>query len=331
MSDPHGPRLAPRPGRRSVLTAALLLPALGVHAAEWPDRPLRMIIPFAAGSTPDVTGRAVAEHYRTALGQPCVVENRTGANGTIGYAAVAQAIDGHTIGICTNGMATATALYPRLPFDPPRDLRFISLLTRAAQLLVVRDGVPARSLAEFIAYAREKPGEVTYGSVGVGSASHLAMEELAERHGLQMVHVPYAGLPPAKLDLLGGRIDAMFGSAPAVLQEVKEGRLQALAVAAGRRDPALPNVPTLAEAGPPNAESYAWNALFAPRALPEVHAMRLAAEAQAALALPRTRGALEAAGFEVVGSSPEACEATIREETERWGGIVRRRGISLNG
>jgi tripartite-type tricarboxylate transporter receptor subunit TctC len=330
----HYPPCPPRPlllGRRPLLASALASLAPAARAAEWPDRPLRMIIPFAAGSTPDVTGRAVAEHYRTALGQPCVVENRTGANGTIGYAAVAQAADGHTIGICTNGMATATALYPRLPFDPPRDLRFVSLLTRAAQLLVVRDGVPARSLADFIAYAREKQGAVTYGSVGVGSASHLAMEEVAERHGLQMVHVPYAGLPPAKLDLLGGRIDAMFGSAPAVLQEVKEGKLHALAVAAGRRDPQLPEIPTLAEAGFANAESYAWNVLFAPRALPEAQAARLAEAAQAALAIPRTRAALEAAGFEVVGSSPEVCEATIREETKRWGGIVRRRGISLNG
>jgi tripartite-type tricarboxylate transporter receptor subunit TctC len=322
-------------GRRPLLGAALgLVPALTgtpARATEWPDRPLRMIVPFAAGSTPDVTGRVVAEHYRTALGQPCVVENRTGANGTIGYAAVAAATDGHTIGICTNGMATATALYPRLSFDPAKDIRYISLLTRAPQLLVVRDGIPPRNLADFITYVQQHRGAVTFGSVGIGSASQLAMEELAEKHGLEMIHVPYAGLPPAKLDMLGGRIDAMFGSAPSVLPEVKEGKIHALALAAGRRDPQIPNIPTLAEAGFPNAESYAWNTLFAPRSLPEAQARRLADEARIAIAEPRAKAALEAAGFEVVGSTPEECEATLRQEMERMGGIARRRGITLNG
>jgi tripartite-type tricarboxylate transporter receptor subunit TctC len=290
-----------------------------------------MIVAFAAGSTPDVTGRVVAEHYRSALGQPCVVENRTGANGTIGYAAVAGATDGHTIGICTNGMATATALYPRLSFDPAKDLRYISLLTRAPQLLVVRDGIPTHNLAEFIAYTREKPGGVSFGSVGIGSASQLAMEELAEKHGLDMVHVPYAGLPPAKLDMLGGRIDAMFGSSPSLLPEVKEGKIRPLAIAAEQRDPQIPDVPTLAEAGFPHAESYAWNTLFAPRSMPQAQVARLAEQARIAIAQPRARAALEAAGFEVVGSTPEQCEAVLREEMERMGGIARRRGISING
>jgi tripartite-type tricarboxylate transporter receptor subunit TctC len=328
--------LGRRPLLATIAAAAAVGPATGTRAAaaaasDWPDRPFRMVIPFLAGSTPDVTGRVLAEHYRTALGQPCIVDNRTGANGTIGYAAVAQATDGHTIGICTNGMATAAALYPRLPFDPLRDLRFVSLITRAAQLLVVREGIPPRTLDAFIAHARQRPGQLTFGSVGVGSASQLAMEELREKHGLDLVHVPYPGLPQAKLDLLAGRIDVMFGSAPAVLQEVKEGKLHALAIAADRRDPQVPAVPTLAEAGFPDAESYAWNMLFAPRAMPDAHAPRLAEAARAALAVPRNRAALEAAGFEVVGSTPEQCEATIRAETERWGGLVRRRGISIDG
>lgn len=335
MRDPRRhptPPRAARLSRRALIGGAVLLVGSGpARASGWPDRQLRIIVPFAAGSTPDVTGRVVAEHYREALGQPTVVENRTGANGTIGYAAVAAATDSHTLGIATNGMATAAALYPRLPFDPLRDLRFISLLTRAPQLLVLRPGIPPRTLAEFVAYARGRRDGVSFGSVGIGSASQLAMEELAEKHRLTMLHVPYAGLPPAKLDLLAGRIDCMFGSAPAVLQEVREGKLHALAIAADRRDPAIPDVPTLAEAGFPDAESYAWNMLFAPRSLPDAHAERLAEAARAGMAVPRTRAALEAAGFEVVGSTPAECERTIRAETERWSGIVRRRGIAIHG
>jgi tripartite-type tricarboxylate transporter receptor subunit TctC len=330
---PFGSSRAARISRRGVLTlaGAVLTRSRPGRAGEWPNRPLRMVIPFLAGSTPDVTGRVLAEHYRAALGQPCVIENRTGANGTIGYAVVAQASDGYTVGICTNGMTTATALFPHLPFDPLADLRYISLLTRAPQLLVVRDGLPSRTLAAFIDYAKQHPGQLTFGSVGIGSASQLAMEEVRERHGLDLVHSPYPGLPQAKLDLLAGRIDVMFGSAPSVLEEVKAGKLHALAIAADRRDPQLPDVPTIAEAGMPSAESYAWNMLFAPKGLPDSHAARLAAEARTAMAEPRNRAALEAAGFEVVASTPEQCEATIRAETERWGGLVRRRGIVING
>ncbi|TCZ66104.1 Bug family tripartite tricarboxylate transporter substrate binding protein [Roseicella aquatilis] len=315
--------------RRALLAApALLLAGRARAQAAWPERPVRFVVPFPPGSTPDITGRAVATHLTQVFGQPFVVENRAGAGGNIGTDAVARARDGHVIGLTINGpLSTAKALYPDLPYDPARDLAIASLLVRAAQLLVVHPSVPAADLAGFIAHVRANPGKLSFGSVGSGSGGHLAMADLMARSGLDMVHVPYRGFPQATLDLVAGRIEAMVIVSAGILPQLREGRVRALAVTAERRMPQAPEVPTLAEAGIPDAESYAWNALIAPAATPAERVARLAAEAGRALSEPQTRAALEAGGFEVVASGPEAAARFVAAETARWSGLIARLGI----
>nr|WP_240046990.1 tripartite tricarboxylate transporter substrate-binding protein [Paracraurococcus ruber] len=323
-----------RPARRPLLAAPFLLAALAARApsaraqAAWPDRPLRLIVPFPPGSTPDTTGRLLAAHFTRAFGQPCVVENRAGAGGNIGTDVVAKATDGHTIGLTINGpLATARALFPDLPYDPRRDLAIASLLVRAGQVLVVHPDLPVRDLAGFVAHVRANPGKLSFGSVGSGSGGHLAMAELMARAGLDMVHVPYRGFPQATLDLVAGRIEAMVIVSAGILPQLREGRARALAVTAERRIPQAPEVPTLAEAGFPGAESYAWNALVAPAATPAPRIARLAEEAAKALAEPQARAALEAGGFEVVASGPAEATRFVAAETERWSGLIARLGI----
>ena len=327
------------PRRRTLLRGGLALLAAAsagvAHAqqgsAAWPARPVRVIVPFSPGSTPDIAARAVAAHFTQAFGQPFVADNRTGAGGNLGTDAIAKARDGHTIGVTINApVTTAKALYPRLPYDPARDLAYLSLLVRAPQLLAVHPSVPARDLAGFIAHAKANPGKMSFGSVGAGSASHLAMEELKVRAGIELEHVPYRGFPEATLDLVAGRIEAMFVIASGILPQVREGQARPLAVTAAARFAQAPEVPTLSEAGLPDAESYAWIGLVAPAATPAPVAARLAEQARVALGDPRTRGVLEGAGFEVVASDTEEFARFVAAETERWGGLVRRLGITAD-
>ncbi|WP_431271468.1 Bug family tripartite tricarboxylate transporter substrate binding protein [Dankookia sp. P2] len=315
--------------RRCLLAApALLLAGRATAQAAWPDRPLRFIVPFPPGSTPDTTGRAIAAHFTRAFGQPCVVENRAGAGGNIGTGLVAQATDGHVVGLTINGpLSTAKALYPDLAYDPARDLAVASLLVRSAQVLAVHPDVPARDLAGFVAHVRANPGKLSFGSVGSGSGGHLAMADLMARAGLDMVHVPYRGFPQAVLDLVAGRIETIILATAAILPQLREGWARALAVTGAERIRQAPEVPTLAEAGFPGAESYAWNALIAPATMPADRVARLAEAAAKALAEPSTRGVLEAGGFEVVASGPAEASRFVAAETARWSGLIARLGI----
>lgn len=320
--------------RRLLLAAPPALALRPVRAQPaWPERPVRFIVPFPSGSTPDLTGRAVAARLAAAFGHPFVVENRAGAGGNIGTDFIAKATDGHVLGLSINGpLSTAPALYPSLPYDPARDLRAVSLLVRGAQTLVVHPDFPARDLAGFAAHARANPGAIAFGSVGAGSGGHLAMLDLAARlGGLELLHVPYRGFPEATLDLVAGRIQAMVVTAAAVLPQLREGRARALATTGARRFPDLPEVPTLAELGIADAESYGWQVMVVPAATPASRIARLAEEARAGLADPQTRRRLETAGFEVIGSGPEEAAHFVAAEAARWGGLIRRLGIRAEG
>lgn len=298
----------------------------------WPTQPVRVVVPFPPGSTPDTAGRAVASHFTKAFGQPFVPENRPGAGGTIGTDAVAKATDGHTVGISINApLSTAKALYPNIAYDPQKDLAPVSLLVRGAQILVTHPSVPAHDLQGFVAHVKNNPGKLTYGSVGQGSGAHLAMVDLMSRAGLDMVHSPYRGFPPAVLDLVAGRIDAMFVISAGILPQVQSGQARALAVTADARIPQAPSVPTLAEAGIRDASSYAWIGLVAPAGMPSARVARLSEEAKRGLEEPQTRAALERAGFEVVANTPGEFASFISAEASRWGGLITRLGIKAEG
>ena len=313
------------------LGAAATLPLAARAQANWPDRPVRFVVPFPAGSTPDMLGRVLTPHFTSVFGQSFIVDNKAGAGGNLGTDAVAKATDGHVLGLTINGpLTTAPALYPHLPYDPVRDLVPISLAVRYAQILVVHPAIPANSAAEFVAYAKANPGLISYGSPGPGSGAHLAMEEVAAKNGLKMEHVSYRGFPQAVLDLVAGRIHAMILTSAAVLPQVKAGQVRALAVTSEARIPQLPDVPTMTEIGMPEATSYSWNAIIAPVSTPAERVERLSAEVKVALTLPQNRSTLEAAGFEIVASTPAEARAFLEAETLRWGGMIRRLGITAD-
>jgi tripartite-type tricarboxylate transporter receptor subunit TctC len=318
--------------RRALGAALPLLAAPALAQPAWPDRPLRFIVPFPGGSSPDLTGRVLSEHLARALGQPVVVDNRAGAGGNIGTEAIAKATDGHVIGLSINGpLSTAPALFPALPYDPVRDLVAVSLLVRGPQFLVVNNDLPVTDLAGFLAHVRANPGRVAYGSVGSGSGGHLGMLDLASRTGLpEMLHVAYRGFPQATLDLVAGRIQAMMVTTAAVLPQVQSGQVRAIAVTSAARFAATPAVPTLAEQGVANADSYGWQIMVVPAATPAERVARLAAETQRGLREPAARARLEGAGFEVMATTPAEAAAFLAEETARWGGMIRRLGITAD-
>ncbi|MBW6398264.1 tripartite tricarboxylate transporter substrate binding protein [Roseomonas sp. HJA6] len=315
------------------LPALSLLPGVARAQDGWPDRPVRFIVPFPGGSSPDLTGRVAAEHLAKALGHPVVVDNRAGAGGNIGTDAIAKATDGHTIGLSINGpLTTAPALYPDLPYDPVKDLIPVSLLARGPQFLVVNNDLPATDLTSFLAYLRANPGKVAFGSVGSGSGGHLGMLDLLARtNSPEMLHVAYRGFPAATLDLVAGRIQAMMVTTAAVLPQVQAGQIRALAVTSAARFAPTPTVLTLAEQGLANAESYGWQTMVVPASTPPERVARLATATQQGLRDPAARQRLEGAGFEVMATTPAEAAAFLAEETARWGGMIRRLNIRLDG
>lgn len=311
---------------------ALVLPAAARAQAAWPDRPVRILVAFPGGSTPDLAARAVQGHLSQVLGQPVVVDNRAGGGGHIGTEAIARATDGHTFGVTIGGPgSTAKILNPALGYDPVTDLMPVSLLARLPFVLVVHPSVPARTAAEFVAYAKANPGRISYASTGPGTLSHLAMEDMAAREGFEAVHVPYRAVGQAVLDLVAGRIQAFFAASGGVLPQIREGQVRALAVTSAERFPAIPDVPTMRESGVNAEPVVAWIGLFAPAGTPADRIARIATETGRALAGPDQRRALETAGFIVVGSDPGTFRALIASDVERWGGIIRRLGLRPEG
>ena len=287
-----------------------------------------MIVPYPAGSTPDLVARVLGERLHKALGQPFIVDNRAGAGGNIGTEAVVRsAPDGYTLLVAVNGpVAVNKYLYKGLSYDPERDLQPVSLLAWAPQMLVVRPGVPAEDFNSFIEYLRAHPGKLSYASVGSGSASHLTMELLKSEAGVAMVHVPYRGFPPAVTDLLGGSIDAMFATIPAVLAQVRAGKLRALAVTALKRSEAAPEVPSVAELRYPQLEALAWIGFLAPRGTAPLVVERLNLATVAAMRSSDVQIELRKQGFDVAAGSPAEFAGWIRAESEKWARVVRESG-----
>jgi tripartite-type tricarboxylate transporter receptor subunit TctC len=317
---------------RILVALAGVLVSAAALAQAYPSRPVRVVVPFPPGSTPDIVGRTLASSLQTAFGQPFVVENRTGAGGNVGADAVAKsAPDGHTLLVGTNGpVAINKLMYRSMPYDPDRDLAPVSLLASAPQMLVVSPSVGVRSFREFIDYVRRNPGRLSYGSVGSGSASHLTMELLKTDGQLFMVHIPYRGFPPAVTDMLAGNIQAMFAVVPGVLPQVKAGKMTALAVTGLRRSELAPEIPSVAELGHPQLESLAWIGLLAPTGTPRDIVSRLSAETIRAMRAQEAKRSLVKQGFDVVGSTPEEFADWIRAETRKWSAVIRASGATVD-
>jgi tripartite-type tricarboxylate transporter receptor subunit TctC len=318
--------------KRILLALAAAALASGAAAQGYPSKPIRLIVPFPGGSTPDTVARSLAQKLNEAWGQPIVVENKTGAGGNIGTAEAAKsAPDGYTLVIGINGpVAVNKALYKSLPYDPESDLQPISLLAVGAQMLAIHPSVPATNLKEFVEYARKNPGKISYGSVGAGSGSHLTMELFKSQAKIDMVHVPYRGFPPVVQDLLSGNLQATFAIIPAVLPNVTAGKLKGIAVTSERRSELAPYVATVAEQGFPRFDATVWIGLLAPAGLPKEVLDKIAGETQKAMADPEVRRRLGGAGFEVVGGTPEQFAAFIKRETAKWTEVVRLTGAKAD-
>ena len=312
---------------RAVLVVLALTAFNAAIAAEeaYPSKPIKLIVPFPPGSTPDIVARILGQKLTEAWHQPVIVENKTGAGGNIGTAEAAKAApDGYTLVIGINGpIAVNKALYDNLPYDPEKDLKPISLLFVGAQILTVHPSVPASNLKEFVEYVRKNPGKLAYGSVGSGSGSHLTMELLKSQAKLDLVHVPYRGFPQVVEDLIPGRIQATFAIIPAVLPHINSGKLKGLAVTSAARTPLAPGIATVAEQGFPHFEATAWAGLFAPAGVSKEILDKLATETQRVMRLSEVRSRMSAQGFEVVGSTPEEFGRFIRSETEKWTRVVK--------
>ncbi len=301
-------------------------------AQPYPAKPVRVVIPYPPGSTPDIVGRTLSAKLQESLGQPFVVENRTGAGGNIGAEAVAKApADGYTLLIGINGPAAINKfLYKDLGYDSDKDLLPVSLLASAPQMLVVTPSVDANGFKAFLGYLKMNPGRLSYGSVGSGSASHLTMELLKSDAKVFIVHIPYRGFPPAVTDMLSGNIQAMFAIIPAVLPQVRAGKLKALAVTGMKRSALAPEVPSVAELDYPQLESLAWIGLLAPVATPGEVVSRLHAETVKAMRAPDTREALGRQGFDVVAGSPAEFSAWIRTEQAKWSRVIQASGATAD-
>ena len=301
-------------------------------AQTYPTKTVRVVVPYPAGSTPDIVGRALATKLQGTLGQPFIVENKPGAGGNIGADSVAKAApDGHTLLVAVNGpVAVNKYLYKDMPYDPDKDLLPVALLASSPQMLVVTPALAVGTFDEFVKSVRLKPGRLSYASVGSGSASHLTMELLKSDAKLFIVHIPYRGFPPAVTDMLSGNIDSMFAIIPAVLPHVRGGKLKALAVTGMKRSPMATDIPSVAELGYPQLESLAWIGLLAPAGTPPGVVSRLSAETVRAMRAPDTQDALGKQGFDVVASTPAEFTSWIRAESAKWSKVIRVSGATAD-
>jgi tripartite-type tricarboxylate transporter receptor subunit TctC len=312
--------------RRWLQSAAALLGATALPArAAWPERAVRIVVPFTPGGSTDILARAIGERLQDALGQPFVIENRPGAGGSIGASEVARATpDGYTLLMGHIGtLAVNPSLYRDLPYDPRTSFAAVALVARVPNVLVVNPAVPAKTVTELIALAKAKPGSLRYASGGNGSAAHIAMEYFKLRTQTDLLHVPYKGTAPAVTDVMGGQVEVTMTGVPAVLQQVKAGRLRALAVSSATPVESLPGVPTIAQAtGLADFEAVQWYGIVAPARTPEPVIAALNREINRALVSPALKSRLDAEGAQTDPTTPEAFGAMIVREIARWKPVI---------
>jgi len=326
--------------RRSTLRAALAAAALCVALpwsadapaqAAWPSKPVRVVVPFAAGGSTDVIGRMLAQKLAEVWGQPVVVENRTGAGGSVGGDIVAKSSgDGYTLLFASGAIAINPQIYKNMPFDTQKDLVPITNVASGPMLVVVPDDSPAKSVKDLIAMAKAKPGAVNFGSAGVGSQVHLAAENLAEAAGIDIVHVPYKGEAPAYTDLIGHQTQMMVGNFAAASALLGPGRLRALAVTSKARSPLLPDVPTVAESGLPGFENTSWFGLFAPAGTPPDVLAKIQRDTLKVLAATDFKARLYVQGMAPVGNTPAEFAKAMDGESKRWAAVVKSRRLTAN-
>jgi len=315
---------------RAAFAGALLAAASIVAAQGYPSKPIRIIVPFAAGGATDVLARVIGASLGEKLGQPVIVENRLGANGSIGSDAVAKsAPDGYTLlmgTIATHSIQPAMGM--KLPYNPEKD--FAPVVQAASQVyaVVANPSFAPNSMRELAALAKREPGKISYASAAKGTAAHLFAELFASMADVHLVAVHYKGAAPAMNDVIGGHVPFTFDVVLTTLSQIKAGKLKALAVTSERRSPALPEVPTIAESGFPGYNASGWNGLFAPAATPREIVARIAAESSAILARAETRERIVAQGAEVVGGTPEHFAAFIKVETAKWAQVIKKQGIT---
>ncbi|MCC7040142.1 MAG: tripartite tricarboxylate transporter substrate binding protein [Burkholderiales bacterium] len=314
-----------------VLAAAGAALAAGpaiVAAQDWPTKPVRIIVPFPPGGTTDIIGREVGHRLSTAFGQPFVVENRAGASGNIGMELAARApADGYTLVVGAPQTLTINPYLFKLPFNPRTDLAPIVIVASVPNILVVNPSLPVQSVQQLIDLAKKEPGKLAYGSSSVGGTPHLSAEMFKMMAGVDILHVPYKGSAPAISDLLGGQVQIMFDNMPAILPQVKAGKLRALAVTTPKRSPSVPELPTMIEAGVPGFESQGWFALLAPTGTPQPIIDKINREVNRMLQTDEFKAKLVALGAEPVGGSPADFAAHIQSESDRWGKVIKTAGI----
>ena len=305
-----------------------MLAAASAFAQGYPARPIRMLVPFVAGGTVDIVARLLGAKLSADLRQPFVVENKAGAGGTIAAALLAKSPgDGYTLMVMSQALTFSASLYSDLPYDTLRDLAPIAYVGATPNALVVTNSLPVTTVQEFLAYARANPGRIAYGSAGIGSAGHLSVELLQSLTGTRLTHVPYKGNAPALTDLISGQIQTMLITMPAVMPHVKSGKVRPIATSGVRRSPALPELPTIAEAGVSGYEYTPWFGMFGPGTLPRELTARLNTAVNKALADAELAEKFAQQGLEVQAMTSEQFAEIVRADVARWGKIIRELGV----
>jgi tripartite-type tricarboxylate transporter receptor subunit TctC len=315
----------------TLVAGSALAAAAEGPAATYPDKPIRIIVAYTPAGATDILARAVGQKMTEAWGQPVIVENRPGANGNIGTEVAAKATpDGYTLLMVTAGThGVNPGLYRKLSWDAVRDFAPVSLVAMVPNIMVVNPSLPVKSVNEFIAYAKANPGKLSYGSPGLGSTAHMSVELFKTMTGTDMLHVPYKGSAGVMQDVIAGQIAVTIDNMPVYLPQVKAGKLRALAVSPAKRSPAVPDLPTIAEAGVPGYDATAWFGLVAPAGVPRPIVAKLAGETQRILRLPDVAERLSGLGAEPVGNTPEQFAAFIKAEIAKWKKVIQDAKVEL--